>query len=557
MHRGCIVSGVVGLCLALQAQAQAPQDLERAAREQQQILQQEQQRQRQERELEERRRRAPSGQDLTPKPSPAVPEGGACSQVGEIVLEGATKLGAAEQARLAAPYLGRCLTLADINRLIGDITNRYVELGFVTTRVYIPQQDLGGGRLELKIIEGVLRSLRVVPPDSASAATAFPGLEGEVLNLRDLEQGIDQVNRLGSNAAKIDIEPDDEPGTSRVVIRNEPRQRWLISGGVDNSGSESTGRAVLSASLGLDHALGLNDFFSLGFRHSEEPGPPQYSDSASVYASIPYGYWTFSASFNQFRYASVVEGAVSSFSTAGDSTTTGFRAERVMYRDQAVKWSLAGGLTGKRTRNYIAATLIEVSSTELAIADFGTSLSLVGAGMLLSFDLGYAQGLDSLGAAEDDPARPTGAPQAQFTRLSYGATLARPFAAFGKQAAWRSALSGQRSHDSLYGTEQIAIGSLYTVRGFRRTSLSGRSGYYARNDLGVQLPFDGFLLRPYAGYDFGYVEGAGTLQGWTLGLDVGISGGVTLQFAWSAPTSVPSGFDREGGWLYARFAFAY
>ncbi len=556
MQRG-IAFLVAGLLPAVAAWGQTPQDVGRALQQQQQIIQEQQQRERQQRELDEQRRRQPSGQELKPKPAAPVPEGGACSQVREIVLEGATKLGAAEQARLAAPYLGRCLTLADVNQLIGDVTNRYVALGYVTTRVYIPQQDLAGGRLELRIVEGVLRSLRVVPPDSASAATAFPGLEGEVLNLRDLEQGIDQVNRLGSNAAKIDIEPDDEPGTSRVVVRNQPRQRWLINAGIDNSGSESTGRTIWSASLGLDHALGLNDFLSLGYRHSEEPGPPQSSDSASLYAAIPYGYWTFSASLNDFRYASIVQGSVSSFTTSGKSTTSGLRAERVVYRDQSAKWSLAGGLTGKRTRNYIAATEIEASSTELAILDLGTSLSLIAGGMLLSLDLGAAQGLDTLGAEKDDPTRPAGAPRAQFTRFNYGASLSLPFTAFGKQAAWRSSLSGQRSHDSLYGTEQIAIGSLYTVRGFRRTSLSGRSGYYARNDLGLQLPFDGFLLRPYAGYDFGYVEGMGTLQGATLGLDVAVSSGIALQFALSAPVSVPDGFDREGGWLYARLAFAY
>jgi hemolysin activation/secretion protein len=524
--------------------------------QQQQIQQQQIQREREQRELDEQRRRTPSGQELKPRPPAPAPEGGACSNVTEIVLEGATRLENAEQARLAAPYLGRCLTLADVNRLIGDVTNRYVELGYVTTRVYIPQQDLGGGRLQLRIVEGRTQSLRIEPPGSASAASAFPGLEGEILNLRDLEQGIDQVNRLQSNAAKIDIQPGGEPGMSDVVVRNEPRKRWLAALGLDNSGTPSTGRWLYSAAVGFDDALGLNDYFNLALRHSNELGPPQFSDSASVYFAVPYGYWTVSASASDFRYASVVQGSVSAFDTTGTSSVQTLRADRVVYRDQAVKWGFSGGLAAKRTRNFIAGTQIDASSSELAVADLATNLSVITRAAMFSFDLGVAEGLDTLGATHDDAARPAGAPQAQFVKYTYGASLYAPFALDGKQWSWRSAITGQYSTDALYGVEQIAIGSLYTVRGFRATNLPGRSGYYARNDLGVQLPYDGFQLRPYVGYDFGHVESLGSLRGWVAGLDISLSG-AALQLAYAAPVSVPDGINKENGWLYARLALTF
>src|ERR1051325_10368462 len=135
-------------------------------------------------------------------------------------------------------------------------------------------------------------------------ASAFPGVAGGILNLRDLEQGIDQVNRLQSNAAKIDIQPGTEPGASDVVVRNEIRKRWLASVGVDNSGVPATGDAIYSASLGADHLLGLNDFFNLSYRHSGDIGPPASSDNVSFFGSAPYGYWTFSLAASEFHYSS-------------------------------------------------------------------------------------------------------------------------------------------------------------------------------------------------------------------------------------------------------------
>jgi hemolysin activation/secretion protein len=547
------------VCLAMcaeRARAQTPQDIERAQQQNQQLIQQQQQLERQQREVEEARRRKPSGEELKPKPpaEKAAP-GGACSPVSEIVLEGASKLAPAEQARLAAPYLDRCLSLEDINRLIADITNRYVELGFITTRVYIPQQDLGAKRLLLKIVEGKVQSIVIDPAASASAATAFPGVTGEVLNLRDIEQGLDQLNRLASNSVKVDIEPGDEPGQSRVVLRNQPKKPWLASASVDNSGIASTGRTLFTAGLSGDNVLGLNDYLSGTFRYSERSNQ-EYSESESLYGVVPYGYWTFTSAINWFRYASLVQGSVSTFETHGLSNSQGLRADRVLYRDQARKLSLGGGVTLKQADNFIAGEEIDTSSADLTVLDVAANLSWIALGTMLSFDAGVAKGVAALGAKHDDPSRPPGAPQAQFEKYTYGASVYRPFQ-LGEQAmSWQSRLYGQYSQDPLYGIEQIAIGNLYSVRGFRNTSLPGRTGFYVRNDLGMPLQVGSAQVKPYIGYDFGHVEQAGTLQGWAIGVDTSLAG-ATLSLTYARPIQVPTGFNKEDGWFYARLSIQY
>ncbi|MGH8688537.1 MAG: ShlB/FhaC/HecB family hemolysin secretion/activation protein [Burkholderiales bacterium] len=545
---------LAALFTALGAHAQSPQDVGRALQQNQQIQQQQQQLERQQREQEEQRRRTPSGKELTPQ-APAPAAAGPCTQVREIVLEGATRLEPVEQARLAAPYLDHCLSLADVNRLIADITNRYVALGYVTTRVYLPAQDLSGGRLLLKVVEGKVQSLVIKPAESANAGTAFPGLEGSMLNLRDIEQGLDQVNRLGSNDARVDIEPGDEPGQSRVVIHNAPRKRTLASASVDNSGLDSTGREQYTAFLGADNLAGMNDYLSGTVRYSSAGGH-EYSQSAGAYGSVPYGYWTYSAALNAFEYASLVQGSVSTFATGGSTDSQMVRAERVVYRDQALKWTLGGGLTLKQTENTIAGVPIDLSSADLTVLDLASSLGVIAGGMLMTFDVGVSEGVDAFGATVDDPTRPAGAPRAQYEKLTYGASLLAPFRVGGAQGSWRSTLYGQASNDPLYGTEQIAIGNLYTVRGFRTTSLASRTGYYLRNEVGVQLPQGQALFRPYLAFDVGSVDAGGTLQGWAVGLDVSLAG-ASLQVAYAAPVSVPNLIRKESGWLYARLAYTY
>ena len=43
---------------------------------------------------------------------------------------------------------------------------------------------------------------------------------GEPLNLRDLEQGLDQLNRLRSVDLTADIAPGSQPGASRIILRS-------------------------------------------------------------------------------------------------------------------------------------------------------------------------------------------------------------------------------------------------------------------------------------------------------------------------------------------------
>jgi hemolysin activation/secretion protein len=565
MRHRCVLLIAV-LCVARAAFAQTPLDIERAQQQNQQLIQRQQDLERQQRELEQSRQRTPSGRDLrTTTPEVPIGSGKPCTNVNDIWLDGATLLDDAVRAQLIAPYLGKCLSLGDINRLIGDITNHYVGRGYVTTRVYIPQQDLASGRLELKVVEGRIQSLRIDPPGSGSLATAFPGLTGGLLNLRDLEQGIDQLNRLSSNSAKIDIEPGDDPGASQIVINNETRKRWIASAGIDNSGAASTGYNMVSGSLNVDNLFGLNDFLNVNVRHSEAgPDSARNSNSGGLYWNMPYGYWNFSTAINAYDYKSLVQGQVSSFVTDGHSNSQMLRADRLVFRNQSIKWGFTGGITFKQTENFIADTKIDASSADLTIVDFGTNVTWIQAGTLISLNAGVAAGINAFGATKDDSTRPPGAPQAQYEKLTYGGSLLKSFDAGTIPLSWQTSLVGQYSQDHLYGTEQISIGNLFTVRGFRKTNLPGKTGFYVRNDFGMPLPLQRVFgaavpsgqIKPYLGYDFGNVNGVGSLQGWTAGVAVSMAR-ATFQLAWSQPISMPSLLPQEHGWLYASLLLNY
>lgn len=103
-------------------------------------------RDRQNRLLEEQQRRLQELQDLPGKAdkpqAPATPADTRCFPIKTIELKGADSLPAPDRERLLKPYIGQCLGVSQLNELLKVITDYYLGKGRVTSRAYLPQQDL-------------------------------------------------------------------------------------------------------------------------------------------------------------------------------------------------------------------------------------------------------------------------------------------------------------------------------------------------------------------------------------------------------------------------------
>ncbi len=553
------------------AQTASP-DAARARQDAERIQQQEQQRLQQEREREQQKRN-PGGIDpktLQPPVNKAPSLGANCRDMPQIVINGAANLPSAEQQKLLAPYLGKCLGVAEIERLLAAITAYYIERGFITTRVYVPSQDLSKGRLELLVVEGVVE--KILLKDNAAErnvalATAFPALTGRVLNLRDIEQGLDQINRLASNSAKMQVLPGSKAGGSVVAIENETKPRFKFNASLDNQGSSSTGKRQAGLGMSLDNALGWGDFFSYMHRQSVPADRARrYSSSDSLSYVLPYGYNTLSLNASRSHYASTIMTPLArEFGISGDANNASIRFERVLFRNQRSRFNLAATLTAKDSKNYLAGELLNVSSRKLSVLDLDANLSTGLAGGVLGLDLGWARGLQAFGALRDVADLPDDAPRAQFGKFKYGVSYSHPFKLAGKDGAFSSQLTGQRAQDGLYGSEQILIGGIYSVRGFSNQSLSGDHGYVWRNDVSVRLPMQilsqSATVKPYLALDHGHVSSrasgvpGGSLSGMALGCTLTV-GPATWEIFNSRPLSVPQGMPREGSATYFRLALS-
>ena len=519
------------------AMGQTAQELETIQRQQDQLLRQEEEQRREQERLRKLRELQPPQE---PETENQKQDGSNehCVLVNEIRLEGITTiLSEGEAEKITTPFIDSCLSVKDLEQLLQLFNDRFRDDGYITSRAYLPQQDLSDGKLIIAILEGKVESLTLGENGSREQRQlffAFPNREGDILNLRDVEQGLDQINRLASNNAKMQIEPGEKAGTSVVAVSNEPSRRFRVKLGRENSGTSSTGKLKDTAQIVMDDIVGMNDNWSLSLaKNARGHNHNRQSRSVSGTISIPFGYSTLTYSGSYYEYASIVEGTSQDFLTSGLSTTDKLELSHILHRDQNSKTRLDLAVTRKKARNFLEDVLLESSSRNLTVGHLSLAHSTRFYDGILSVELQHDRGLKILDAQKDLPSQDHSDPKAQYRKWLLDASYARGFKLGEDRLNWTSTTSWQYAQDTLFGTERIGVGGQYSVRGFREDTLSADTGGYWRNELALQVKgqdwgvLDPVLgtLEPYAALDWGWVkkdrsetEEKGTMSGAALGL---------------------------------------
>ncbi|QCP50036.1 ShlB/FhaC/HecB family hemolysin secretion/activation protein [Trinickia violacea] len=549
------------------AWADSPLNLNDLQRQNDVILRQQQNQLRQDQSNAERPGRT-GGATLTPPAPVTVPETGPCRDIKAIVVNGATHLPKGTLDKLVHAYEGRCLRANDIEALLTEITAEYFRRAYITTHAYLPAQDLTTGQLTITVVEGRIQAYRIEdnPHNRLWANAIFPAVPGAMLNLRDLEQGIDQINRATSNNARLDIEPGSQPGESVVVVHNPQSFPLHLFTSYDNQSVDATGRLSGMATVTEDGLLGLNEIVSVTHRQTLPFDSAHDSKTDALDVVIPFGYNTLTFDLSDMRYDSLVnEASGTPLLSQGSTITRSIGLDRVVFRNQDSKVSVSASLTDQSTSSYLQHQFLSVASRELTFLDLGTSLFAGVGGGLFNGRFDFVQGLPILGSLRDPGEVPDSAPHAQFSKVTLDLGYTRPFSLFGRNLDWSSHLDAQYAMTTLFGSQQILLGGPTTVRGFLDETLSGDTGAYWRNEIGVPFSLSGQLGtlsgRFYTGFDAGSVtnRAPGVPGGTMTGLTVGASWQwrrVSGEVYFSHPLTMPNSIAREANRVFFRLSYS-
>lgn len=482
-----------------------------------------------------------------------------CFKIDRVVLSGDQAADFQWALRAANPaddpVQGRCVGSAGINLTMKRIQNAIIAKGFITTRVLAEAQDLNQGTLSLVLVPGRIKHIRFAEGTSARANywNAMPASPGDVLNLRDIEQALENFKRVPTAEADVQITPaegaDAQPGESDVVIAWKQAIPVRVSLSVDDSGSKQTGKYQGNVALSLDNLASLNDLFYISFNH--DLGGGQSGDRGSkghtVHYSVPYDYWQLSLTSSEYDYHQTIAGVNQAYSYSGRSRTNEVQLSRVIYRDAVRKTTVSVGGWSRTSSNYIEDTEIELQRRRMAGWQAGINhREFIGASTL-DLGVGYRRGTgarDALRAPEEENGEGTSRSQI----ITANAQLQLPFTLADQRLRYIAGWRGQWNRTPLIPQDRFSIGGRYTVRGFDGEQiLSAERGWTFSNDLGLSLANTGQEL--YLGVDYGEVGGHSTqyLSGRRLaGAVVGLRGGYK-QFSYDIytgkPLEKPKGFQ--------------
>lgn len=453
--------------------------------------------------------------------------------------------------------LPACIGSEGINVLLRRIQNRLIDAGYVTTRVVVEPQDLRSGVLVLTVIPGKVGRIQLQDQSAIPFATrgtlwfAMPMSQGDMLNVRNIEQGLENLKRVPSADANMELVPSENVGETDIVISYKQTLPFHLTLGVDDSGSKATGRLQGSATFSWDNVLTLNDMFYISgtrsFKRNSDDAEGDYgSKNITLYYSIPWRNYLLTLSGSKYSYHQTVAGAFESYVYSGESQQMKVNLSRLLSRGSQHKTYINGALWTKKSHNYIDDTEVEVQRRRTAGWEVGINHTHYISDLVLQIFAGYKRGTGG-NKALPAPEEAFGEGTSRMQIITAGLDLTYPFTMGNQPFRFNTSWNGQWNRTPLTQQDKFSIGGRYTVRGFDgELSLSGEKGWLWRNELGWDIANKGHEL--YLGIDQGKVHSSqdelqvgSSLIGGVIGLR-GKLWGINYDYFVGKPIKKPEGF---------------
>ena len=143
-------------------------------------------------------------------------------------------------------FLGKQVTMNDLNALRDKITSLYRQEGYSAATAYIPQQVISGGYIKINVLDGELQAINIRNnahiQDKILAGKAALFKEGEVATSKKIEDVLYDINSIDGVVATGELLPGTRTGSTVLNIYADKAKPYRGMLYVDNYGSKSTGK---------------------------------------------------------------------------------------------------------------------------------------------------------------------------------------------------------------------------------------------------------------------------------------------------------------------------
>ncbi|MEO8247791.1 MAG: ShlB/FhaC/HecB family hemolysin secretion/activation protein [Burkholderiales bacterium] len=187
----------------------------------------------------------------------------------DVRFNGAAAIEPERLRNLARPYIGREVSLAELQALAQAVQAEYRARGYFLAQALVPVQTVQNGVVEISVIEGRLgRITSEVAPDApiseARVAAFLKPLEaGRAVNAPDYERAMLLLSDQPGIRVTSGLQQGLEVGTTDLSVEVAPANRWQFTAEADNHGTKESGRYRFGGTARWLSPLGIGDNLDL------------------------------------------------------------------------------------------------------------------------------------------------------------------------------------------------------------------------------------------------------------------------------------------------------
>ncbi len=409
-----------------------------------------------------------------------------------------------EIAERVACYEGQSITLSDLFSLRSQITQLYIDNGYVTSGAFIPNNQLVDGVLQVQVIEGSLEELQInglrrlrtgYVRSRLNRATRPP------LNRQNLQESL-QLLQLDPNISQVNAEltAGRQPGQSLLILDlKEPKPLSLLAS-TDNLRSPSIGSAGLNVSTSYRNLLGIGDTISASYGLTQ--GLNLYDISIAFPLNAADG--TLRVGYNNSG-SRIVEDAFADVGIRSETDTISVGIRQPIKRTISQEFALGLNFDWRTSQSFILDDIPfsfsigpEDGRSQISALRFSQEWTKRDIRRVLAARSQFNLGLNIFGATDND----TGTDGQFFSWIG--------------QFQWVEQVSpkllslikfnAQLTPDSLLPLERFSLGGISTVRGYAQNQLVADNALNASAELRIPLTrnTNALQLTPFIDAGFGW-----------------------------------------------------
>lgn len=402
----------------------------------------------------------------------------------EYAVEGNSVLPVARIEEAVYPYLGEKRSFRDAESARAALEKTYHDGGYLTVFVDIPEQDVIGGVVRLRVTEGRVERLRVTGSRYYSLGRIkekAPDLaEGGVPYFPEVQKQLAAVNRGADRRVTPVLRPGRTPGKVEVDLKVDDQPPLHGNVELNNRYSANTSRSRLNANLRYDNLWQRDHSLSLGLQTA-----PQNTDESKVISATyvwPMAGGNYLAAYGVVSESDVA--AVGDVNVIGNGKIAGLRYILPLRARPGYFHTLTLGMDYKDFDETVNLLGADSSNTPISYLPFSLAYEGTLRGERSTTQFTSTLNFSIRGLADDEVEclpgvfvnefackRYLGKSNYAYLRLDLKHTyqFASGWSVFGR-------LSGQVASGPLISNEQFSAGGVDSVRGYLESNSSGDDG---------------------------------------------------------------------------------